>query len=775
MYASKKSLFPVLAASLGLAGVILLIALSSVSAGMSRWPENAGAPGSYTLAQATPLVTPTATPTPAAILYMPWMSVFKTPEVEMLNAWTSKTLGGKLQAFLQGETIYYQSGGVNHLTVPVQASLDWQQDGPCDAGQIFSSTLYVPAGDWLHYVQGTSPSCTGVFTATASLSYTATNYSLAPRFVVNDPGSVKVNVQQGFDKCSHPDLDDMQVWWDKSPYVVFNLYLGGISYACKNSSLDAVYVRQLAEQGWWFIPTWVGPQAPCSKYIYKMSYGDAAKQEGRDEADLAYERAEDLGLFGQKIIYYDLEAYSGDTTCRNSVKKFIEGWTERLHERNSKAGGYGASCRSYIYEWWDNDPRLDDIWIAHWISSGYDPSATVWNAVCLDDPAPMYWLNHQRLRQYAGGHTETYGGVPLTIDSNVLDGEVFDLAVTVPSSQAAPNEVVLETTGAELRDAGPVDAQNGWLLREAEDLLWTEDGGNSWRRVTPEIYNEGRILGVAFRDASEGWAIGLLEGGGELWAARTLDSGRKWTTSRLPLSQADVFEIAGASLDLVDGGQVYAALELQSGSSFSVGRLFTSLDGGASGGAAGGVSWEERSLPMGEAVAFTDGLHGWTAGGAAGDQLYRTTDGGYTWQEQVLELPEGAQVEVGLPRLDGEAGWLAVSVRGGGEDAVLIYTTPDGGESWDKDTSYAHSQYFEVSSTPGYPPNRGETGVPRIPAGMIHMSAIPEGMVWAITQNGECVGDKHAQDGAPVICARSWSLLRSLDGGTIWEEITPSE
>ncbi len=216
------------------------------------------------------------------------------------------------------------------------------------------------------------------------MSYTATNDSLAPRFVVNDPGTVKVNVQHGFDKCSHPDLDDMQVWWNKSPYVVFNLYLGGVSYACKNNPLDAVYVRQLAEQGWWFIPTWVGPQAPCSKYTYKMSYGDAAYQEGRDEADEAYKRAEALGLFGQKIIYYDLEAYSGDTTCRNSVKKFIRGWTERLHELGSKAGGYGASCRSYIEDWAQNDPPPDDIWIAHWILDEYDPSATVWNAVCLD-------------------------------------------------------------------------------------------------------------------------------------------------------------------------------------------------------------------------------------------------------------------------------------------------------------------------------------------------------------------------------------------------------
>ncbi len=158
MHASKKSLFPILAVGLGLAGVILLIALSPASPGMSGGladaDTDASYPAGYTLAQATVPVTPTATPTPAAILYMPWMSVFKTPEVEMLNAWTSETLDGKLQAFLQGAPMYYQTSGVNHLAQPVDIGLEWQQSGPCSAGQVFSSTISIPSGNWSHHVQG---------------------------------------------------------------------------------------------------------------------------------------------------------------------------------------------------------------------------------------------------------------------------------------------------------------------------------------------------------------------------------------------------------------------------------------------------------------------------------------------------------------------------------------------------------------------------------------------------------------------------------------------
>lgn len=773
-HSSKKSVFPVLAAGLGLAGVIVLIAVMAATAGLSNGLVQGdlaiGYPGEAALVYASALVTPTVTPTPAAMLYMPWMSVFKTPEVEMLNAWTSQTLSGKLQAFLQGVPMYYQTSGVNNLPQPARIGLTWEQSGPCDSGQIFSSTLSIPSGPWSHNILDFSPNCTGVFTATASISYTATKTSLAPRFVVNEPGSVKINVQQGFDKCSHPDIDDMQAWWDESPYVVFNLYLGGISYACKNNPLDAVYVRELAEQGWWFIPTWVGPQAPCSKYTHKMSADrDEAYQQGRDEADEALDTAESLGLFGQKIIYYDLEAYSGDDKCRNTVKAFIRGWTERLHELDHKAGGYGASCRSYIEDWAENTPPPDDIWIAHWIADEYDPSATVWDAVCLDPTTgpPLYWLNHQRLRQYAGGHTETWGKVPLTIDSNVLDGEVIDMAVASSSSQATPNSVVVETFGLELREMGLIDSQRGWLLGGAENLLWTEEGGNNWRRVTPAIFAGGRILGVRFRDAADGWAIGVMEGGGELLAAHTTDGGESWAANPLPLSLDEVLEVVDASLDVLQDRQVYVSLELQSGSSFSLGRLFTSQDGG--------VSWEEREIPLGEPVAFLDGENGWVAGGAAGDQLYRSTDGGYTWQAYELELPEERTIaEVGLPRFDGGmGGWLPVRARVGEETATLIYSTQDGGESWQEDTLRAYSQVLGLEFYQQSKPGAGIFTPGGLPAGTISTAGIPQGMVWAITQEGSCEGNKYGQDGNPVVCTRVWKLLRSRDGGRSWEEMTP--
>ncbi|PWB68847.1 MAG: hypothetical protein C3F07_21175, partial [Anaerolineales bacterium] len=110
-------------------------------------------------------------------------------------------------------------------------------------------------------------------------------------------GRTEVFIGQGFDKCEIPTLTELQAWWDNSPYKTVNLYIGGISRACSNEALTSSYIEQLYHQGWKFIPTWVGPQAPCTSYNYKMSYdATIAHNQGVDEADLAVERLAELGL-----------------------------------------------------------------------------------------------------------------------------------------------------------------------------------------------------------------------------------------------------------------------------------------------------------------------------------------------------------------------------------------------------------------------------------------------------------------------------------------------
>ena len=239
-------------------------------------------------------------------------------------------------------------------------------------------------------------------------------------------------VGQGFDKCEIPTLSQMQTWWNSSPYRTVNLYIGGSNRSCSNSALTPSYLFRLYQQGWRFIPTWVGPQAPCTGYVSRMSSDvTAAYAQGVSEANLAVERLAGLGLTNPdktgSVIYYDIEAYGTDTACRAAVNSFMNGWVSQIRARGSLAGVYGSTlCNTGLSDFLNITNVPDVIWPARWyhnLGSGYyDPNANVWNlGSCIPNTA---WSNHQRIRQYEGDHNEFWGGLTLAIDSDVLDGVV---------------------------------------------------------------------------------------------------------------------------------------------------------------------------------------------------------------------------------------------------------------------------------------------------------------------------------------------------------------
>lgn len=241
-----------------------------------------------------------------------------------------------------------------------------------------------------------------------------------------------IGVGQGFDKCEAATLDQLREWRRTSPYSSVNLYIGGALRACSNRALDANYVRDAGAVGWTFIPTWVGPQAPCTSFRSRISYDPATAQgQGWAEANAAADTLTALGLTGPdggSLAYYDMEAYtSGDGACNAAVQAFITGWDQGMRARGHLAGVYGLGWTLSLFANLAQPP--DAIWPAHWIEDSYDADASVWNVYRLDN---KLWVNHQRLRQYTGGHVETWGAVALNIDSNVLDGPVGVAAAAEP-------------------------------------------------------------------------------------------------------------------------------------------------------------------------------------------------------------------------------------------------------------------------------------------------------------------------------------------------------
>lgn len=244
---------------------------------------------------------------------------------------------------------------------------------------------------------------------------------------------------QGFDACNIPALSTMQAWIISSPYKVVNLYIGGSSRGCSNPLLTASYISQLSQLGWKFIPTWVGPQAPCTSYPSRISNDPAtAYNQGVTEADAAIAAAVNLGLpltdQTGTVIYYDLEAYSSNVTtaCRDAVKSFISGWTGQLRARGTLSGVYGSTCGSFLSDFSSITHVPDILWVAVWlVPYQYRPNVSVWNMACL---ANTLWVSAQRIRQYSGGHNETWGGATVNIDSNMIDSFV---STPIPASLSA--------------------------------------------------------------------------------------------------------------------------------------------------------------------------------------------------------------------------------------------------------------------------------------------------------------------------------------------------
>ncbi len=294
------------------------------------------------------------------------------------------------------------------------------------------------------------------FTTSTQYESVITNNAQSKASLIDLVTNTQIFIGQGFDKCEIPTLMQMQTWYASSPYKTVNLYIGGVARSCLNTALNADYVMQLYQQGWKFFPTWVGPQAPCSGYKNKMSSDPLiAYQEGIQNANEAVATLTNLGLANSdgtgSVVYYDIEIYYGDSLCYDAVNAFMNGWSQRLNELGNLSGVYGAGCGSHLTNFFSLPYPPDVIWPASWYHSAgdgyYDPDATVWDVSCISD---LVYSNHQRIRQYEGGHSETWGEVSLTIDSNVLDGVVA--VPGIPDSIPPVSSVLLSGTVGE----------NGW-------------------------------------------------------------------------------------------------------------------------------------------------------------------------------------------------------------------------------------------------------------------------------------------------------------------------
>lgn len=240
------------------------------------------------------------------------------------------------------------------------------------------------------------------------------------------------------------------------------------------------------------------------------------------------------------------------------------------------------------------------------------------------------------------------------------------------------------------------DDQAMWLVTDSA-ILRTTDAGSNWEDVTPPGIQEvvsGGVEGippafaVAFSDGESALAAYSMRNRAILY--RTNDGGQTWQETVLDLQE----EAQGVtSIDMLDE-RAWMLVTRGVGAGNDWVDLYFSEDGGASWRFLAGS--ESESNPSGgissgglkTGLSFNSPNSGWLTGSAPIEMVYlfRTVDGGLSWQPYNLPLPEGALFSgSSYPPIffDEQNGLLPVSVGTSSDlPGLLFYATSDAGENW---------------------------------------------------------------------------------------------
>lgn len=228
----------------------------------------------------------------------------------------------------------------------------------------------------------------------------------------------------GFDKRDFPTLQQMQVWWNSSPYVWVGYYLpspcfSGVAWTGNRAAL--------MQQGWGLAVLYVGLQAPRSAartdttvatdstraaaQASRCSQNTLSAQQGASDGDDAVNVAQADGFPEGTTIFLDVERADPYPAALDT---YVRAWAGRVLARRYVPGVYAhrinaaavQASLSAVYAA-SGDTRQPPLWVAS--GQGFDlaklPSESGF-------PGALIWQN-------PSDASETWGGVTFRIDSNV--------------------------------------------------------------------------------------------------------------------------------------------------------------------------------------------------------------------------------------------------------------------------------------------------------------------------------------------------------------------
>ncbi|GEM_PF-622533 len=355
--------------------------------------------------------------------------------------------------------------------------------GPARAGPSGTSSSGATPGGSSPGGAATAPSTAATSSAATSSAATSTastyqaafasGTSLAP---TQDIGPVTYT-GKGFDPCQAPSESSMNAW-KSSPYRAVGVYIGGANRACGDGPLSATWVKDEVTSGWSIWPMYVGLQAPCNSSLgfATMSWKTTtAASQGKTSAENAVSDAENFAMGKGTPIYFDMESYdNADSSCSKAVIAFTKAWSTELSQLGYVSGFYSSAATGVqdMVKIYGQSGTPEEIDFAEWngqatTSTSYIPAGD--------------WASHQRIHQYQGNVTQSWGGVRINIDQDYADARLVG-SPPDPGSGLTPG-AAQSSNGEELV---AVTAPDG----SVEVTVWTPSQG--W---TPTWDIGGRVIG----------------------------------------------------------------------------------------------------------------------------------------------------------------------------------------------------------------------------------------------------------------------------------------
>jgi photosystem II stability/assembly factor-like uncharacterized protein len=379
-------------------------------------------------------------------------------------------------------------------------------------------------------------------------------------------------------------------------------------------------------------------------------------------------------------------------------------------------------------------------------------------------------------------------GIVAVVGFGIEERQLFGVGENLRIEEPGASASVL------VRDAGLLDFGSGWATT-SEGVVRTLDGGlGGWWLATPEDADPGRLRGTSFVDHTHGWTLELPaedEDGVRAQVWRTTDGGTSWEASAIELPPPPFGTYGRVHIDFLDQERGWLLVSFGGNATADQGgALFATDDGGQ--------TWRPLDTPPASAALDLTGPDtAWVVSGPTGGPtgLYVTRDGGGSWQETTVPLPEGwepAATTHGAPAFwTADSGALPVRLHTGDDTAAMaVYTTGDAGRTWELD------DLTEGSTTVGgglpaafdlMGPNswviaapdgsrfrvRDDLGIrdlrpasDRLPGPLLDLSAPDQNRVWVLTlpAEGGCTVGAEVCLGLHVPANGRWGPARPIGG-----------